>query len=263
MTLKTDNLTKGDLKVQNSTLETSKQCKLEMNNRTKLTSLIQILHITDPTLPIGGFSHSNGLETYVQQKIVVSVETTEQFIKSMLTNNYRYNDGLAAKLAYEYTLENNMEKLMYLDAECEALKSPIEVRVGSQKLGTRLMKIYISHLENSVILNEVNTLIAQNKMSGHYAVIYGIVTALLRVNKEEAICAFLYNAAVGMVTNAVKLVPLGQSDGQQILFDLEKIVEELTEKIIETAENMHGVCNAALDIKCMQHEHLYSRLYMS
>ena len=229
---------------------------------TKLGSLIEILHITDPTLPIGGFSHSNGLETYVQQNLVKNKTSTQQFVESMLRNNYRFNDGLAVKLAYDFTLENNLEQLLALDNESNALKAPREVREGSQKLGTRLIKIYVQLLNNP-FLDTINELIAQKKMQGHYAVVYGIVTALLKIDQEKAVCGFLYNGAVSMITNAVKLVPIGQADGQQIIFNVQQLIEDTALEIMELDRDMHGVCNAALDIKCMEHEHLYSRLYMS
>lgn len=229
---------------------------------TKLGSLIEILHITDPTLPIGGFSHSNGLETYVQQNLVKNMASTQQFVESMLKNNYKFNDGLAVKLAYDFALENNLEALLSLDNESHALKAPREVREGSQKLGTRLIKIY-EQLLNNPFLDTIHTLIVDKKMQGHYAVVYGIVTALLHIDKETATCGFLYNAAVSMITNAVKLVPIGQADGQQIIHNVQQLIEHTTMEIMELDSDMHGVCNAALDIKCMQHEHLYSRLYMS
>lgn len=229
---------------------------------TKLGSLIEILHITDPTLPIGGFSHSNGLETYVQQNLVKNMASTQEFVESMLKNNYKFNDGLAVKLAYDFTLENNLDQILKLDRESNALKAPREVREGSQKLGMRLIKIYHQLLDDP-FLNKINRLILEKKMHGHYAVIYGIITALLKLDKEKATCAFLYNAAVGIITNAVKLVPLGQTDGQQIIYNVQPLIETLTLEIMELDRDLHGVCNAALDIKCMQHEHLYSRLYMS
>ena len=229
---------------------------------TKLGSLIEILHITDPTLPIGSFSHSNGLETYVQQNLVKNMSSTHDFVESMLRNNYKYNDGLAVKLAYDFTLENNLEEILKLDHESHALKAPREVREGSKKLGTRLIKIY-GQLLDDPFLNKIEKLITEKEMQGHYGVIYGMITALLKIDQEKAICAFLYNAAVGIVTNAVKLVPLGQTDGQQIIYNVQGLIEDLTLEIMKLERDMHGVCNAALDIKCMQHEHLYSRLYMS
>jgi len=227
-----------------------------------LGSLIKVLHITDPTLPIGGFSHSNGLETYVQQNLVNSPSTVQEFVESMLKNNYKYNDGLAVKLAYDFTAEKNLDEILKLNNECHALKAPREIREGSQKLGTRLIKIYVALLDDP-FLNELSNHLEKKKIEGHYAVMFGMVTSILKIDLEKAVCAFLYNAALGMVTNAVKLVPLGQTDGQQIIFNLQGLIEKLTLETLELDRDLLGVCNTALDIKCMQHEHLYSRLYMS
>lgn len=229
---------------------------------TGLGPLIEILHITDPTLPIGGFSHSNGLETYVQQNLVKDASLAQDFVESMLRYNYKYNDALAVRWAHESALKRNLDGILKLDNECQALKAPREVREGSQKLGTRLIKIYVTLL-NDPFLDQINDQIEQKKMQGHYPVIYGIITSLLKIEMEKAVCAFLYNAAVGMVTNAVKLVPLGQMDGQKIMYAVHGLIENITLEILELDRDMLGVCNTALDIKCMQHEHLYSRLYMS
>lgn len=227
-----------------------------------LGSLLEILHIADPTLPIGGFSHSNGLETYVQQNLIKNVSSTQGFVESMLKNNYKYNDALALKLAYEFTQQKNWEEILVLDNECHALKAPREVREGSQKLGVRLIKIYGKLLDDP-LLSQISEHVYQRKMRGHYSVIYGVLTAVLKIEIDQAVCSFLYNAAVAMVTNAVKLVPLGQMDGQKILFSVQHLIEDLTSEILELDRQMLGVCNTALDIKCMQHEQLYSRLYMS
>lgn len=228
----------------------------------QLGSLLEILHIADPTLPIGGFSHSNGLETYVQQDLVNDAATTQEFVKSMLKNNYKYNDALALKLAHEFASLGDLEAILSLDNECHAMKAPREVREGSQKLGVRLAKIYGERLDDTLI-REVLQHVLSKTMHSHYSVIYGVVTAVLKIEIDKAVGSFLFNAAVSMVTNAVKLVPLGQMDGQQILFSVQQLIDELTTDVLELDGDMLGVCNPALDIKCMQHEQLYSRLYMS
>src|SRR5690606_37964263 len=187
---------------------------------------------------------------YVQQNLVMNASSTQEFVESMLKNNYKYNDALAVKLAYELTVGKDLDEILKLDNECNALKAPREVREGSQKLGTRLIKIYVTLLDHP-FLNQINDHIEKKKMQGHYSVIYGIITALLKIDKEKSICAFLYNAAVGMVTNAVKLVPLGQTDGQQIIYNVQGLIENLTLETLELNREMLGVCNTALDIKCM------------
>jgi urease accessory protein len=213
-------------------------------------------------LPIGGYTHSNGLETYVQQGLVHNAATAEAYIHSMLSNNLRYNDAAFASLAYDAAAKHDLAALLQLDEECTALKIPREIRQASQKLGIRLLKIFSRHLP-SVFVQEYETAMQAGKASGHYCLIYGVYACLLVTPKLDALKAFYYNAAVGMVTNSVKLVPLGQLDGQDILFRLQPLLRELASLTMEPDPAWLGCCNPGFDIRCMQHERLYSRLYMS
>ncbi|MBC7843777.1 MAG: hypothetical protein H7099_15765, partial [Gemmatimonadaceae bacterium] len=62
---------------------------------------------------------------------------------------------------------------------------------------------------------------------GHYSIAFGLTGYALSVSKKELLTGFFYNMAAGMVTNCVKLIPLGQQDGQQILFSLHPLIDEL------------------------------------
>jgi urease accessory protein UreF len=66
-----------------------------------------------------------------------------------------------------------------------------------------------------------------------------------------------------MVTNAVKLVPLGQLEGQKILFEVKRNIPSWVEKTMNLEEDKIGLSNVGFDLRSMQHERLYSRLYMS
>ncbi|MNN86422.1 Urease accessory protein UreF [compost metagenome] len=92
---------------------------------------------------------------------------------------------------------------------------------------------------------------------------YGMLASILEIPLEEALHGFYYNAAITMVTNAVKLVPLGQLDGQDVLFDLHDDILELCHETLAVERNLVGLCNIGFDIRCMQHERLYSRVYIS
>lgn len=221
-----------------------------------------LLHLSDPTLPIGGYSHSNGLETYVQLGLVHDIASAEVFARNMLQNNIRYNDAAFVCLAYQAASENDLENILNLDAECAALKMPKEIRQASQKLGARLIKIF-SRQKKFPLVHGFEKAIANHRAEGHHCITFGMYASLLQIPLNEALYAYYYNAAVGMVTNSVKLVPLGQLDGQDILFRLQTLINDLIKSTMQLNRNLVGVCNIGFDIRCMQHERLYSRLYMS
>lgn len=233
-----------------------------MVSNMKKYDLGNLLHLSDPTLPIGGYAHSNGLETYVQKGLVSDAMTSESFVRNMLSNNIRYNDAAFVCLSYRAAESDNMVEIIGLDEELSALKIARETRQASQKLGLRLIKIF-SRKHQFLLMDAYSNAIAAGETEGHYCIAFGMYSKYLGIPLKEALYAYYYNAAVGMVTNAVKLVPLGQLDGQDIIFRLQPLLNDLVKQTMTLERSLVGLCNIGFDIRCMQHERLYSRLYMS
>ncbi len=225
-------------------------------------ALLRLLHISDPALPVGGFSHSAGLETYVQLGIVNDAATAEAFVRGMLAQNIHFTDAAVVSLTYDAITYGQAGNITYLDELCTAVKLPKEMRQASQKLGMRLIKIF-QPLCNNDWLNRYAAAIQEKQLTGHYCIAFGIIASALQIPKADALTGFYYNAATGFVTNSVKLIPLSQQSGQQLLFSLQPLITQLVQNNLQPDKEMIGVCCAGFDIRSMQHEQLYSRLYMS
>jgi urease accessory protein len=235
---------------------------MNSNNKNISGALLSLLHLADPTLPIGGFSHSAGLETYVQKGMVKDAATARAFVEEMIAKNIHYTDAAFVSLTFDAAINNDLSKIIALDETCTAVKLPQEMRMASNKLGLRLLKIFMPLNDNELVQQYSNAIKSQ-EVVGHYCIVFGLLANAMGISKKDALSGFYYNAAVGFVTNSVKLVPLGQQMGQEILFSLHALIEKLSEENLHPDEEMIGLCCTGFDIHSMQHERLYSRLYMS
>lgn len=223
--------------------------------------LLRLLQLTDPTLPIGGYAHSYGLETYVQAGVVTGAATAKAFVVAMLEHSIHYTDAAFVALAYDAAAASDWEKIVELSDEYTAVKLCSEPRLASQKLGLRLIKIFGTFSNAHMVLQYKE---ATGKfLNPHYSIAFGLFAQALGVGKKAALTGFYYNAAVGLITNCVKLIPLGQQDGQVLLFSLQPLLTGLTQRSMQPDVDKIGLCCAGFDVRSMQHERLYSRLYMS
>ena len=222
-----------------------------------------LLQINDALFPIGGYSHSYGLETYIQYGLVKDAATADRFIRNRLRYSIFYTDLLAVRLAYEAAVGEQMGKLDRLEEEMEASRIPEEVREASKKLGRRFVKT-INGMETLSQLPRWKDYLEKRagKTTCHPCA-YGTLCAAAGMEKQEVLAGFLYAQTSAMVTNCVKTIPLSQSEGQKLLFRLHPLLEEMTEKVNNVSEEMLCASTPGFDLRCIQHETLYSRLYMS
>lgn len=212
----------------------------------------ELLQLNDSTFPIGSYTLSWGLETFVQQKIIHDSQSALEYLESEISSGFLTNELLPVRLSCEYTSEGQWNRVLEIDEIYNAAKSAKEIRTGSKKITARFFKT-VSLWQTSEELSRLK----------HFPVIYGAYCALKKVPLEDALKTFLYSQFSARVTTLVKLIPLSQNEGQKILHslfeDFDRILSDVTKL---TEDDLCRSCPSS-EIRGMQHEYLYTRLYMS
>lgn len=222
-----------------------------------------LLQVNDALFPIGGYSHSMGLETYIQKDIVHDEATAAQYIENKLRWNLAYTDVLAVRLSYEYAAKQDIDGLMRLETLLAASRLPMEQREASRKMGSRFAKT-IEKLKLPEILPVFSDYIAARKGKPMtHCCIYGVFCAALQLEEQEILAHYLYAQTSVMITNCVKTIPLSQSAGQYLLSGCYDTLEEILRDVLTWTEDDLCLSAPGFDLRGIQHEKLYSRLYMS
>lgn len=220
-----------------------------------------ILQINDALFPIGGYSHSYGLETYIQKDLVNDGQSAENYIINKICTNFLYSELLCVKLSHEYSAGKKIEKLIELEEIMEASRIPYEIRSANKKLGSRFKKT-ISAMDVK-FENDVYKEFIEKVKNPSYSIIYGVFCASYNIECSEALENYLYAQTSAMVTTCVKSVPLSQMTGQKIMYKCHEVFIDVLKKVENLNEDMLCISCPAFDIRSMQHENLYSRIYMS
>lgn len=222
-----------------------------------------LLQVNDALFPIGGYSHSYGLETYIQKGIIKTATDASVYLTHKLNYSVLYSDLFAVRLAWEYCTQEDLSNLIELNQLTEAGKVPAEIRDASKKLGSRFLKTIqeVDITYESDFFQRYTTAIGIKNI--HHACVYGAFCAAIRISIEDTLSHYLYAQTSAIVTTCVKSIPLSQTDGQKILTSSFPLLYQLIEKVMTLETNLYGLSAPGFDIRSMQHEHLYSRIYMS
>jgi urease accessory protein len=225
-------------------------------------SLYALLQLCDSNFPSGSFSHSFGFETYIQEQVLTDKQSFFKALEVYIRKQLVFIDGLACRLVYE-GLECGYEASIFeLDQLLFASCLAEETRVGNRRMGERLARLCME-LYPSSYLNNYLEAIKEKRAYGHSACVYAIVTHHLKVVKETAVGTYLFTLISSLVQNAVRGIPLGQTDGQRILVAIQPCLEEAVNTILTLSEEDLGAVSPGLELAQMRHERLPVRLFMS
>ena len=225
-------------------------------------SAYRLLQISDSAFPRGAFAHSYGLETYVAEGAIASAGELEEFTASVLRHGVATLDGVYLREAFLAKGEGDLPKVLALDTAYDAARPVKPLRDASRSVGRQFLRTARGFI-NDPFLDELEDAARSDRTSGHYPITLGCVAESLGLTCEEALESLCYGAVSGLVSAAVRLVPLGQTEGQRIISNLEGAVREAVETATALSlEDAHS-WGPGHEIRAMTHRRLHTRLFVS
>ncbi len=226
------------------------------------SQLFHLLQICDSNFPSGAFSHSFGLETYMQEGKITNGETFLFALQQYLHTQLVYTDGMACRLAYEAINNGDVERIWELDQELFALSNSKETREGNKWVGRQLAKVF-NQLYDIEILKKYEAKIKAKEQHGHNSILFAILCKSLKVDLPTTLSVYLFATATSLIQNGVRGIPLGQTVGQKLVHEIQPFLEQQVSSIMELSKEEFGASAPGLEIAQMMHEQLTVRLFMS
>ena len=230
-------------------------------------ALWHLLQTSDQFFPTGGFAFSHALEMYVAAGLVRDRVTCQRLFTDLFEHAIGPTDLVFCAHAHRLAAgpeaaDVKLSSLIDLDHLLAATKVPRELRLESQHVGRSFLRATMA-LSPSRLTQAFWEQVQQGEAPGHHAVVFGLVAHELELPENSALPAYLYTVAASLTAAAVRLVPLGQSDGQRLLHELQPCCLELVQRYAHLTPEDAWNGAPGLDIRSMQHERLYSRLCRS
>jgi urease accessory protein len=219
-------------------------------------ALYRLMTWFSPAYPVGSFSYSHGLETAVADGAVTDRDALVAWIGTALRHGAGMTDAVLFRAAWTAAAEVDdgaLEDAMRLGC---ALTPTAELRLQTLAQGR-------AFLDATREAWPCTALKALDEGDVPLPVAAGAACAGHGVPIDDGLAAFLTEYAANLVSAGVRLVPLGQRDGQRAIAALEPVIAEVVAGSAELTLDTMGSATPVIDLAGMRHETQYTRLFRS
>jgi urease accessory protein len=224
-------------------------------------SLLHGLRFIDSFFPSGGYAYSSGLEAAVQDHYICHAEDLSSYVEDLFRRGLGRCEAVAVGLGHDAAASGVLQLGLGADRELDAMKLSRDARMASRQMGRQILKNAGEHAEPSSTLRHFVAEVEVDGSPGHLAVSLGLTLGTFKWPRRESVAAFLYHTAVGFVSAALKLLPIGQREGQHLLAGWMPLIVEVSRQVEH--QKILGCWSPVQDIYSMRHAHLTTRLFRS
>lgn len=225
-----------------------------------MTPLLRLMTWLSPAFPVGGFSYSHGLERAVEAGLVHDRASLSVWLETILRFGAGRTDAaLLLEAMRGHADDARLDRVVEL-ADC--LRPSAELALEASAQGTAFLTTVAAVWPDPWLDGWKSRLKAQGRQPVH-AVAVGVVAARAGIAPADAVAAFLHAFAANLVSAAVRLVPLGQTDGMRALAALEPVAADCAAQALTRPFDQLGAATAMVDWCSLTHETQYTRLFRS
>jgi urease accessory protein len=220
---------------------------------------VRLLQMSSPAFPIGGYSHSYGLEAAIESGPVRDEKSVRRWIEDVLAFSMgEYEIPVLCDMAGAWIAKDCIA-LSRLNAQFLASRESAELRSATVQMGFSMRKLLAALPSLPEFLPQALDSMEEPSLP----CVWSGTAWAWAIPPAESTAAYLWSWAENQVLVAIKSVPIGQSSGQRVLLALGETIARLAEPGVSRGEQQRSNFAPGLAILCSQHETQYSRLFRS
>ena len=230
----------------------------EVSQALPAASLIQLIWLASPALPVGGFSYSEGLEAAVEWGNISNEASASDWLSAQLQLSLARGDLPVIAGATAAWRSGDFTRVRALNDWILQTRETSEMRLQTEQMGKSLLEWLRNH--DGVNAEHIAVCAA---LPPTYPVAFALAASPTAASLRDCLLAFAFGWAENMMQAALKSVPLGQSAGQRLLARLSREIPAAVEAALVMPDEDRQAFSPMLAILSARHETQYSRLFRS
>lgn len=215
----------------------------------------RLLSWLSPSYPVGAFSYSHGLEYAVETGAVTTAEDVSAWVSTVLLQGTGRVDGVLFREAYSAVAAENWDHLDDVVDLGNAFQATSEFALETRAQGNAFIKATLAAWPSDAL--------TRIERGAVYPVAVAVACASHEIDLQTSLHGYFHAFAANLVSAAVRLVPLGQTDGQLAIAALADAVSQAQEQALNIPLDDIGSAAPLIDLASMHHETQYTRLFRS
>ena len=234
----------------------------DQQNRFSELALLRQQSWLSPAFPTGAYSYSHGIEWAVEAGYIYDRESLVDWLDADLRYGSGRNEAIFFFEAWNSAKRDQADKLAEVAELAAAFRGTSEFALESSQQATACLAT-LRQVWPDCVIDSLSKSLSERRIAPALAVVFGVRSAREGIPVCLALPAFLQSYSANLVSAGVRLIPLGQTDGQRAIAELEEAVLAASTQAKETTIHDLGSAGFMVDLASTLHETQYTRLFRS